>query len=284
MKVCPSEWKLDKLHQGLLPPDESTALDAHLAACSSCSHRTQERKNAFTQARAEPRFAGLVSQLQIAWPEQKQERTPTAQRGEKPLLLRLRWWLAGGSLVGAAALGLLLSFPNSWSKRSPTASQAHGEVHTQESLLGKSHEPIVSLLYSYPGDKKSFAARTNQVLHPGDLIQFTYQLPQDAHVMVVSLDTKGKVEKYIPFSRRDKSLLTKAGKGSWPGRSALELDDSLGEERIIVVVAAKPFSYASLKAATERAYQEAGGRLKNLRFKTSRWSVKMFTIHKRQRP
>jgi hypothetical protein len=83
------------------------------------------------------------------------------------------------------------------------------------------------------------------VLHPGDVLRFTLGSSRAGYAGVWGIDAKGSVsalgsaEALVPVAAGPRQVL--------PG--AVELDDTLGEERLVAVLCAHPLSIAELSAA-----------------------------------
>lgn len=277
MKQCPSNWQLSKMHQGLMPHSEKTELTCHVAECALCQERLHQLQQDISSALNDPRAQELSKQLAEAWPtKEKHAKSPTTKEEKTSFSLKSwleqRLWLTGGALLASAMCAVLLFGYDihSFDKKHDVSGQ----------WRGKSRGLHVSLLYSHPNQKSSFLAKRKQRLYPGDLIQFTYRFSYDAHVMVVSLHETGKIEKYVPFSTGSKSMFVQAGQGSWPSSSALELDDRLGHERIIIAIAKKPFSFSSLKQALQNAYKKSHQFTQKLDLPLGRWRTKTLMIQK----
>jgi hypothetical protein len=81
-------------------------------------------------------------------------------------------------------------------------------------------------------------------VHPRESIRFRASLPHPAYVAVVSIDPAGQVSSYLPASASRREL--PAGAHDLDG--SVELDDSLGEERLLALFCDAPVDSARLVA------------------------------------
>lgn len=234
----------------------------------------QRRMGSLVQAEAEVSLPDPQVQLEALLRRQKQQvqRTST-QPPQKAPWYEGFWsfplWL--GTPIAAAAMLLLLTPPNlSTPLSTPTGTPTgtHTRSHKRLGLLrAKGMHVSFSLLYQEPqamrrpgkAPKSVKIAKKGQVLRPGSLVQFQLKLPRNMQGMIISINNKGEIFPFVPF-RGTWSQPMDAGKRFYPPRSSLELDDYIGTEQFVVVVAKKPFSYRQLRR--ELARQQRKGTLK----------------------
>ena len=148
--------------------------------------------------------------------------------------------------------------------------------------VGKSHHIEFKTLYLRRGATRSFQAAPSQVLHPGDFIQFAYSAGRPHHVMIVSLNDKGEVSLFVPFSQSKQSYRVDSGRGLLPDAlGTLELDDYIGKERIFFVYASKSFTFAQLKRTIEQSFQQADRSVEKLKALPGPWQWKDLVIVKK---
>jgi len=148
--------------------------------------------------------------------------------------------------------------------------------------VGKSQHIEFKTLYLRRGTTRSFQAESKQELYPGDFIQFAYSAGHPYHVMIISLNDKGEVSLFVPFSDSKQSHQVEAGRGLLPDAlGTLELDDYVGMERIFFVYASKAFGFNELKQVVEKSFQKAGRSLTKLKSLPGPWKWKDMVILKK---
>ena len=91
--------------------------------------------------------------------------------------------------------------------------------------------------------------RDGQAVHPGDRLRFTVSAPRPAHVAILSLDAAGVASVYYPTGTRSRHVGVVREHAL---ESSVELDGTLGDERIWGVFCDVPFPIEPLRAALER--------------------------------
>jgi len=144
-------------------------------------------------------------------------------------------------------------------KKSQTRERYNKKVKLQSPWKKKGSGVFVESIHSHQiNGRHNWKHKTSDedILYPGDLMKFSYQLSDDFQMMIVSVDQNGKVSIFVPFGERS-SMLVKAGKGSLPVQEdSLELDDFIGKERIFVLYSKHRFWYKDVKRSLQRVFQE----------------------------
>jgi hypothetical protein len=221
---------------------------------------------------------------------------PTNRKEEATKITQEQWfdasWFSGRfSFVGLVAVFLLMftSFhyfyansllPNNKHQKASKLSQIRSL-----GLLGKG-QPIVRMLYITPDKTKQMLgksllkgvkkdihyAKDGEILCPSALIQFHYQLIEQGHLMIVSLNEKGDIFSFVPFQGK-KSVDIDTIKGYLPRAGSLELDDYIGLERFFLFWSSRPFSLQELKSSLKQDWKNAHKDLRKMLIKNTRKSL-----------
>jgi hypothetical protein len=95
------------------------------------------------------------------------------------------------------------------------------------------------------------------ILHPGDKIRFVHRSSRP-YLMVVNAEERGEVQPFYPFPAGDSVRIPTGVRAELPG--SIELDESVGTERVVAVFSERPLSFAEVRAAVEHAYPRRDGR------------------------
>jgi hypothetical protein len=248
--ACVSDLVLDRLWAGELASDESVALHAHAARCERCGARLTEYEAFLKQA---PSFAAHAAQL--GRPHEGPADAPAAARlgtpvapfeaaaaastasaaatavrsiPRRPSRLRTALVVGGGLLSCAAALMLLVR---------PLSPGPH------ERSKGAPH-----IGYFIKRDGRVSFGRPGQRLREGDLLRFTVSSDRARYLALIDHDPQG-ARVYYPAG----SHAVKVGIGNAVALDfSVELDDSLGPERIYAVFCAETFALEPLRAELAR--------------------------------
>jgi len=115
-----------------------------------------------------------------------------------------------------------------------------GRSLSKRTLPPKVQRNRVEMVHYRLGSKISQKTQNNEVLYPGDLIQFSYSLTKPTWVMIVSVNSKGEFSVFAPLGGK-KSILVQKGAGNFPKKGSLELDDYIGYERLWILHSAQAF-------------------------------------------
>jgi hypothetical protein len=232
---CLSSFRIDQLIADELAASIARAARDHLAGCARCRTRL---------AAIEKDREAFASSPPLPIP-------PAVALGPRPPRAwapRRAWWLAAPAL---AAAGLLL-----WVWR-PRDRSVLGEVRSK----GASH---LELFVEHGGTVR--AAGPDELVVPGDRLQFAYSSAQAQFLAILSVDTSGTANVY--YAVNDAAAPISAGEHVTIDRSIV-LDDTLGAETLYGVFCARPIVVTSmvddLRAHPDRAPRESGCAVETLR-------------------
>jgi hypothetical protein len=220
---CLSDLVLDEWLAGEIAPEAAARLERHVASCEHCRElrAARLRENAAFLAQA-PSFA-THARLVKAGPQ------PAPPENDAPR--RKTRVFAIASAVLAAAAGVLLML------RSP-AGPLPGERSKGRAHIG------------YFVKRGAVVTRGNasEPARPGDLLRFTYSNDRASHFALIDIDAQGTS---VFFPSGETSAALAAGNDVALDFS-IELDGTLGEERVIGVFCEQPFAVEAVRAALER--------------------------------
>jgi len=224
--ICPSEFTLERWRFGeLAASSEESSLLAHVDACPACRQRLAEMAAA----------PAPVASSDAVW-----ERARAVAATERP---SRRWRPLRWSLAGIAAVALI------------AASTAALRRSSDEVLLKGSAWRLGVIAKSRDG--AIVRVDPGAPLSAGDQLRFevTTSWPK-ASIAIVMLDSTGKVSRLAP--NHGQTLPVAGGKRVLLG-DAVELDASLGPERIVLVGCPEARPLADIDQAASRALAAAEG-------------------------
>ena len=209
---------------------------------------------------------------------------PPSRRGAGGRRLWMQGWSWG--IVVATACFFLVVGMGRWEDWRLGASSKDTKKPVSAEYTGKG-QALWSLLFArstqaQQGYSPTQRAQDGQILTEGDLLQFAYQLQRSLHVVIVHLDAKGTITLCVSAKGKE-SLRLKAGQGTLPRGSSLELDGNLGGERLFVVTSTKRFSVVHVRKALQKAWKAQGRQLSKLTTFPGAWTVRSFFIRKMPR-
>jgi len=229
---CLSDLKLDRLLSGELSTELEGAARAHLAGCPECTARRLE----LSADRLS--FAESAPALDLPGPE----RPVNARLPEAParIVPARRRWIGGVALAAAAMLAFGVGLTQILHERGGVdGSPAPAAGATRTKGGGVTFGFVVRR-----GDR-TFAGEAAQTLHPGDLLRFTFGAASPVYAGVWGVDAEGRVSSY----QQSPELARLPAGQSQPLPEAIELDESLGAERLVAVHCSAPHSVADITAA-----------------------------------
>ena len=119
------------------------------------------------------------------------------------------------------------------------------------------------------------------VLAPGDRLRFEVSAPTDAFVSVISLDARGEVTPFVPATGNATAI--RAGKRRLLD-GAVQLDDSVGPERLVLLACPHALPVAEAVAAGRAALARAQGHAENVEGLGLPCTQTSFWIQKEMRP
>ena len=227
---CLSDLKLDRLLSGELPSELESLARAHLVGCATCAARSLELS-------ADRRsFAESAPALDLPGPQ----RVAMAPLPGVParIVRARRHWIGGVALAAAAMFAFGIGLTQILRDRADVeGSSPSGATRTKGAA--------VTFGFVVRRGDRTFAGEAAQTLHPGDLLRFTFGAASPLYVGVWGVDAEGRVSSY---QQSPQLGLLPAGQ-SQPLPEAIELDESLGEERLVAVHCGAPHSVAEITAA-----------------------------------
>jgi len=219
--ACPADVILDRLHLGELSRRERKATLSHLEGCPDCVLRMEERSRgweAFPELDAER----MQQRIQEALP---------ADAGQVPGIRRrpIVAWALAGCAAAAATVWLAL-----WIWNPPR--EAGQTVRIKGSVRMRVHRKRGS---------GSEEVASGEAFRPGDRLKFEVSLPGPGHLMVVGSEAGGRLFAGHPVGAKESVSVGALSGAFLPG--AIELDQSLGEEWLYLVVCPRPFGIDQLK-------------------------------------
>lgn len=213
-EACLSDLRFDEWHAGELEPDAEKLASEHVAGCERC-----RRRQALLDAER-ARFLELSVQAPVPKPI-------TAPRGRG---LKIRTF-AGAALSAAALVALFVAF-------SP-GTREEGDRVKGAQRLGFFVRRGADTVEGMPGQR----------VLPGDQLRFVVTTREVAYVAVLSRDGAGKASVYFPIAGSSAPKLDAAL--TRPLEGAIELDATLGQERIWGVFCRESFELEPLRRALE---------------------------------
>ncbi|MCY1081458.1 zf-HC2 domain-containing protein [Archangium lansingense] len=202
---CPSDFALDRLHSGELPPAEAQAIERHVAGCTECGARMTERQAGFGA------IDGVDPRVVLA-----RIRTGLDAPVQTPLSERLSVWarrLLAPVAVATAAIILMVVVPG---QEQGTRMKGALALHVFR-LTGDHAEEVVS------GD----------MFAPGDRLRFRVDLPGEGHVTIFGVEASGTLYTAWPLEPGVQTRFEEVNGIELPG--AVSLDAQLGREMLYLV-------------------------------------------------
>jgi hypothetical protein len=239
---CPSWQSLDRWRLDELPEQENSALEEHMASCAACQLRLQQEHSAFALV------PGGVAQLGAS-----------IRRDSSSKRRRLLRWPAT-LLMSAAAAGWLLyavptpGVPHVGTRDASASADAivpKGGSHVRLNAFRKQLSKVDQLV-------------SGATVSPGDQLRFAVAgVPNESEIMVVGVEASGRRFCYYPLDNTERSVRHDTGSGLLDG--AAELDDSTGDESIVLVTCPHPFDLRSLTRGLPAECQTASLKINKAR-------------------
>ena len=221
--TCLSDLRIDAYFAEELSEHEQQVVREHARGCARCAALLRERE--------QERAAYLCSAPALALQSELRRRGSAKRRRS------LGWgmWATASSLSVAAVL-LLMVLPRTGSD-DDDGTRTKGAPH-----LGFFVKHGQQVRRGSDGER----------VQPGDQLRFTYSSARSLYLTILSIDAAGQASEYHPRTRVA------------PGRSlalesSVELDATLGPERVYGVFCQDPVATAELLTALEKASSERTG-------------------------
>ncbi|AKJ07016.1 uncharacterized protein DUF4384 [Archangium gephyra] len=203
---CPSDFTLDRLHAGELPPEEARKTELHVAGCAGCGARLAERKAGFDAVE------GVDPRVMLARIRKGLDEPARASFSER-LIGWSRRLLAPMAMVATAAAVMMVVVPG---QQQGTRMKGALGLHVFR-LTGDHAEEVVS------GD--TFA--------PGDRLRFSVDVPSEGHVAVFGVEASGALYPAWPLEPGVQTRFEEGDGIELPG--AVSLDAQPGREMFYLV-------------------------------------------------
>lgn len=274
---CPSEWLWDHLETETLSKQEEELLWRHIETCPMCQKRHQVRKD---------NLAFLVEQKEWDYSIQSHSHVPRASSLDSgqsffewlipftQLLQRWRW-----AIVCLTLCILPVSLFSFGVFERPSLLSLPPQIRPTYTGQTKGQEPSIQMLHYRMGSTVSQWTSHGEILHPGDLVQFDYVVQKRMHLLVLSANERGELFVYVPLNGKKSVVLTKR-KGTWPPHTSLELDQSLGYERIWMLCSTQPIYANDAKNWIQHALKRGQKQLRTLDVQHPHWFVFSVLIRK----
>lgn len=225
-----SSETIDLLLLSALSANETNEAKAHLDECSACKGRWVELNE------DKQRFEQFVFPRTLA----KVEARVAADRGSWFEKLKLKFAIPALVAVTAAAAIVV-------NVQRPAGVDGPGTQTEDEAYVGIKGPPSFELV-AQRGSAGAFAVREDTELQPNDRIRFVVKPNGARYLLVASTDGSGAFSVYHPFGAGQSLPLADAmKKQELPG--AVELDGTLGMEKIVAVFSQEPVTAAQVEAA-----------------------------------
>jgi hypothetical protein len=215
---CITDLTFDEWHAGELDEQQVRELQQHVNGCARCQARHQALKMQASD------FLGRYPELEL--PERR-----------KVVPLRPRkaiWaWTTGAASLAAAAVLLLVLRPDSGQEVNGGGTRVKGG-----SRIG----------FHVEHDGRVRSGSSGQVVHPGDRLRFVVTTTEPQHVAILSLDAAGAASVYYPSTAISRAFGLVRNQ---PVETGVELDATLGRERLWGIFCDEPFDVEPLRQALE---------------------------------
>jgi hypothetical protein len=221
-----SSETIDLLLMSALTGDRQTEAKAHLDGCPLCQKRWSELNE------DKARFEQFVFPRTVGKLESRLGAPSLADR------LRTGWKM----LVPAAGAVLAASLATVVWLGGRERSRTDDDLY-----IGVKGGPSLEVVALRP-ETGQFPVKASTVLHPRDKIRFVVNTAGARYLLIASRDGAGAFTVYHPFGAEQSGEVL-------PGRIELprsvELDETVGNERLVAVFSDTPISAAQVKAALE---------------------------------
>jgi hypothetical protein len=227
---CLSDLRLDQLLSRELTGALEQITRAHVAACPLCERRCAElladRERFADEA---PTFEGLLDpSVSRGLPPRG---GPARARASRRWLSTLAWPAAALLALGIGVQRLLRDAELGGATAPAAATRTKGSG--------------AALGFVVRRRERSFTGEAGQVLHPGDVLRFTLSSATPLYAGVWGIDAVGRPSSYQ--ASPELALLPAGQRQPFP--EAVELDDSLGEERLLLVYCSTQVAVAEISRA-----------------------------------
>lgn len=235
-----------QIAQALLPGAAQPSCP--VPGCTRCAETLAEARAAAARFHAEVLPRGVPQGDSVRDADGSALEARVAPRG--PLPARLAWWTRPAALGGLAMAAAAAVLWVKWPRPAPLLLDEGGDASA----------PIGPEYVGLKGDEavRAYLRRAGEIsplvdgdeVQPGDAIRFIVDARRGRHALVVSIDGAQQVSVYFPFGGEASQELPLGGEEELPG--AVELDETLGDERIWILLSEQPIAVADLRPALAR--------------------------------
>lgn len=221
-----SSETIDLLLLSALSAPEANDAKAHLDTCTDCKQRWVElnedsmKFKQFVFARTLPQVEARVAEA----------------RGSVFERFRLAWLVPAFGLATAAAVA--------FSVAGGPGTQTEDDVY----IGVKGNEPSFEV-FAQRERGAAFQVKSGMALRPKDRIRFVVGPAQARYVLVASLDGNGAFSVYHPFGAAESERINEQVPRRLELASTVELDETTGTERVVLVLSDAPVRADVVKAA-----------------------------------
>ena len=209
---CLSDPTLDHLLAAELRDPEHAEARSHLATCSACAARHAE-----------------IERDRDAFRAALPERTFVARAARSPTRTRARWWRwAAPAVVACAAIVFVLS------------------LRPRDELGGTRIKGGARLGFYLDRAGRVAPGAAGDVLRPGDRVRFTITTSEPGYLIVAGVDASSRVTIYYADGARAAAVTAGVDQ---PLPDSVELDDTLGRERIVAVLCDRAIGVEQARAS-----------------------------------
>jgi len=219
-----SSETIDLLLLAALSPSDTNEAKGHLDGCELCKQRWIDL-NEDSQKFKQYVFARTLPQV-----EQRLQ-SPVQSFFER---FKLQFVLPAVGLAAAAGLAFVLS--------AGPGTQTEDDIYVGLKGLESTFE-----VFAQRAQGNVFAVKANAELKPKDRIRFVVNPGHAKYVMVVSVDGKGAFSVYHPVGGAESEKVESKKRAELT--STIELDDTVGTEKLLVVLSEAPIKADVVKAA-----------------------------------
>lgn len=218
-EACLTETQLDLLALAALEPHDQAAANAHLDGCERCRERSRERARGFA---AFPEVDETA--LRRGIDARVRTRRASARR-------RVGRAIALAATCATLAVGWVIGTP---ARQSDT-----------DTVTAKGAGPSLAVYRLEEGQARAVSSGSR--FREGERVRLTAALPGEGELLVVGLESGGRVFPIHPEDGRSRRVGPSRATLELPG--AFELDGSRGDERFVLVFCQRPLALDALQSA-----------------------------------
>jgi hypothetical protein len=238
---CLSDLTLDRLEAGELANPEAVSAAGHLSVCGACAEARASLAQARDQFLSQQNIPALAADLLAR----------ASQAGGLRGRPRWRALLAALGLCAGAAAALVLYRP-----AADRGDKGDDLYRTKGSLT-------LGVFVQHPEAGSEGKLHLGEPLHPGDRLRFKVSSDRAGHVAILGIDSSGTVSVYHPqpvgpgaTTGTEAAGAAKAAplaaRSEAPLPTAIELDNTLGDEVVLAVRCADPLPVGDIVAAARK--------------------------------